>query len=160
MKALTLYQPWASLVSIGAKRIETRSWATRYRGPLAIHAAKVFPKWARELCSRITFSEVLFSPEKHCYTSSLDLPFGAIVATCILAECCRIGEDGLYRLDSNQIDPPKWFAPLPGYPEICFGDYTPGRFAWLFKDMQPLPEPIPASGHQGLWSWESPEVIA
>lgn len=40
MKAITLTQPWATLVAIGAKRIETRSWATRYRGPLAIHAAK------------------------------------------------------------------------------------------------------------------------
>ena len=39
MKALTLHQPWASLIAIGAKKIETRSWATSYRGPLAIHAA-------------------------------------------------------------------------------------------------------------------------
>ena len=43
MKALTLTQPWASLVAIGAKRIETRSWSTPYRGLLAIHAAKGFP---------------------------------------------------------------------------------------------------------------------
>src|SRR5690348_17556570 len=48
MKALTLTQPWASLVAIGAKRIETRSWSTSYRGPLAIHAAKGFPKSAQE----------------------------------------------------------------------------------------------------------------
>ena len=40
MKALTLYQPWATLVAIGAKKIETRSWSTPYRGPLAIHAGK------------------------------------------------------------------------------------------------------------------------
>lgn len=40
MNALTLMQPWATLVAIGAKRIETRSWATRYRGPSAIHAAR------------------------------------------------------------------------------------------------------------------------
>ena len=39
MKVLTLTQPWATLVAIGAKRIETRSWATKYRGPLLIHAA-------------------------------------------------------------------------------------------------------------------------
>lgn len=40
MKGLSLTQPWATLVAIGAKRIETRIWATSYRGPLAIHAAK------------------------------------------------------------------------------------------------------------------------
>jgi hypothetical protein len=44
MKALTLTQPWATLVAIGAKTIETRSWPTSYRGPLAIHAAKGYPK--------------------------------------------------------------------------------------------------------------------
>lgn len=40
MKAVTLTQPWATLVAIGAKQIETRSWPTNYRGPLAIHAGK------------------------------------------------------------------------------------------------------------------------
>ena len=40
MKALTVYQPWASLIACGSKTLETRRWATKYRGPLAIHAAK------------------------------------------------------------------------------------------------------------------------
>ncbi len=44
MKAITLHQPWATLVAVGAKRIETRSWATSYRGPLAIHAARTTPQ--------------------------------------------------------------------------------------------------------------------
>lgn len=38
MKAITLHQPWASLVAEGVKTIETRSWSTKYRGPLVIHA--------------------------------------------------------------------------------------------------------------------------
>ena len=41
MKALSLTQPWASLVADGRKTTETRSWLTHYRGPLAIHATKV-----------------------------------------------------------------------------------------------------------------------
>jgi hypothetical protein len=40
MKALSLTQPFASLVVDGRKTIETRSWSTRYRGSLAIHATK------------------------------------------------------------------------------------------------------------------------
>ena len=40
MKAITVWQPWASLLVSGRKRYETRSWATTYRGPIAIHAAK------------------------------------------------------------------------------------------------------------------------
>jgi len=39
MKALSLRQPWASLIADGRKTIETRTWRTRYRGPLAIHAS-------------------------------------------------------------------------------------------------------------------------
>ena len=38
MKALTIQQPWASVITMGVKTIETRSWSTKYRGPLAIHA--------------------------------------------------------------------------------------------------------------------------
>jgi hypothetical protein len=44
MKALTLIQPWATLVALGEKQIETRSWDTKYRGPLAIHAGKKIDK--------------------------------------------------------------------------------------------------------------------
>lgn len=40
MNAISLWQPWASLVAAGIKRIETRSWGTNFRGPIAIHAAK------------------------------------------------------------------------------------------------------------------------
>ena len=49
MRALSLTEPWATLVAIEAKRIETRSWQTGYRGELLIHAAKNYPGWARAL---------------------------------------------------------------------------------------------------------------
>jgi len=38
--------------------------------------------------------------------------------------------------------------------EYAFGDYTPGRYAWLLSDVQALPTPIPAKGQLGLWRWE------
>ena len=46
-RCLSLIQPWATLVAIGAKKVETRSWKTPYRGWLAIHASKAFPKDAQ-----------------------------------------------------------------------------------------------------------------
>ncbi len=46
MKALSLHQPWASLIAEGMKTIETRPWATKYRGPLAIHAVKKVPGYS------------------------------------------------------------------------------------------------------------------
>lgn len=44
MKVITLWEPWASLIAVGAKMIETRSWNTNYRGRIAIHAAKKIVK--------------------------------------------------------------------------------------------------------------------
>ena len=59
MKAITLTQPWATLVAMGAKQVETRSWSTAYRGQIAIHAAKGYPKEARELCETEPFKSIL-----------------------------------------------------------------------------------------------------
>lgn len=36
IKVITVWQPWATLIALRVKRLETRSWATKYRGPLAI----------------------------------------------------------------------------------------------------------------------------
>ena len=40
MKALSVRQPWADLISRGIKLIELRTWRTSYRGPLLICASK------------------------------------------------------------------------------------------------------------------------
>lgn len=40
MKALSVKQPWASLIASGRKTIETRRWKTSYRGPLVIVSAR------------------------------------------------------------------------------------------------------------------------
>src|SRR5262245_47216191 len=88
MKAITLTQPWATLVAIGEKRIETRSWSTRYRGRIAIHAAKAFPLGAQELCYDDPFHSAI------CGAGVGDgpwaLPRGAIVATARLVDCLPI----------------------------------------------------------------------
>jgi hypothetical protein len=173
IKAITLWNPWAYLVALAGhpdpevvkmgKRIETRSWPTKYRGPLAIHAAKAIPDIAEELCESNPFFNTALRAGGISFNGDVPLKTliqcGAVIATCNLAECCRIGEDGLYRLDPAKIEPPKWFAPLPGEPEISFGDYAPGRYAWMLEDVIMLPEPIPAKGHQGLWNWEPPEGV-
>ena len=50
VKALTIRQPWAELIIRGRKPFELRSWRTKYRGPLVIHAAaKVDSERAVEL---------------------------------------------------------------------------------------------------------------
>jgi len=150
MKSLTLTQPWATLVAIGAKRIETRSWSTNYRGPLAIHAAKGATPEVLRLVFVDPFKSVLNSAGYKLFTQ---LPRGAIVATCQLVSVIgtRVinhapyewnGPDGrIHRFDLTE-------------QERDFGDYTPGRFAWLLSDVQELPKPVPARGALSLWECE------
>lgn len=134
MKALTLQQPWATLVACGAKRIETRAWSTAHRGELAIHAGRALPPANRALCSREPFAAALRTAG--C-AHTADLPLGCVLAVCRLIDCRRItaaSED-------------------PGWPERAFGDHRPGRFAWYLEPVRVLPQPLPARGRLGLWIW-------
>jgi hypothetical protein len=140
MKTLTLLQPWATLVALEAKRIETRSWFTSYRGPLAIHAAKRMPKAAISLCWQAPFRTALeaggYSAGDCPATNPFGLPLGAVIAVVVLIDVQHITLE--YR---------------PAQPEYSFGDYTPGRFAWILRDVHRLPEPVQAKGRLGLWEW-------
>lgn len=51
IKTLSFTDPWGELVALGVKHLETRSWPTDYRGPLAIHVSSRFPVEAEGLCS-------------------------------------------------------------------------------------------------------------
>ena len=160
MRVLTLTQPWATLVAIGAKRIETRSWATKYRGPLLIHAAAGLGpvggiRGFTELLGQTAFTRALEPHYGYDYTLGafglIDcLPFGAIVATCKLVDCVRTD-----LWSSVEHGSEIWQVP-PGNisREYAFGDYTPGRWAHLYADARPLATPIPARGQLGLWNWE------
>ncbi|TQK74951.1 ASCH domain-containing protein [Brevibacillus sp. AG162] len=143
MKAITIHQPWATLIALGEKRFETRGWPTRYRGPIGIHAAK---KVDKEICLQEPFRSVL---DLHGYTAD-NLPTGAIVATCSLNDCLPISlsDDGIIAYGgetghkSIRID---------GH-ERLFGWFEPGRYAWEMTNVKRI-DPVPAKGQQGLWNW-------
>jgi putative component of membrane protein insertase Oxa1/YidC/SpoIIIJ protein YidD len=151
LKALTILQPWASLLAIGEKLYETRSWATKYRGPIAIHAGKQD--------FRVLIRTLPVNTQKAMYDALCDaygiksgaftrLTAGAIIATAELIECHCIVQHG-----SNGIVTDRGTITCSEQ-ELIFGDFTPGRYAWAFANMKLLPEPIPARGHQRLWEWE------
>lgn len=122
MKALTLWQPWASLIAVGAKTIETRSWSTTYRGPLAIHAAATtkgfdtlpgdcegtteggwrygyIGQWQVGYCFRTSdegHRGDTFAVRLEGETCEFSPPLGAIVATAYLVDVVEIaaGADG------------------------------------------------------------------
>lgn len=143
MKAITIIQPWATLIAIGAKQYETRSWPTKHRGEIAIHAGK---KSDNEACKE---PEIRAALEWYGYTVD-NLPTGAVVATAKLTNCLKSLDtwtDG-YELEGNR---------LVYSPEYEFGDFTPGRYAWEMSDVKLLNEPISAKGQQRLWNWNGEE---
>ncbi len=131
MKALTLTQPWATLVATGKKRVETRSWRTAYRGPLAIHAAKGFPAEARRFAEH----------ERALGRLAPQIPRGAVVCVVRLIDCRPVEE---VAMEISAL-------------ERLYGDYGAGRWAWLFEDCRPFDMPIGTKGALGLWNWEASE---
>ncbi len=144
MKALTIWQPWASLAVTKDfagepwKRVETRGWATNYRGPLAIHASKKTGFGFFDDLSpveRIKFGKAGIVSEEDL----LKLPHGMIIGQVNLLDSIKMEE-----LYGTAYDTPQ---------ERSFGDWSPGRFGWLLGSPVLYSEPIPAKGRQGLWEW-------
>lgn len=185
MKVLSLHQPWATLVALGVKTIETRSWpAPRWlvhrfgEQRIAIHAAAT-PRALDYLCweedhlgetpdvlvpVRHLVREIDYSP-RGLVRAVHDLPLGAIVATAVLADCIPMvhtGEEGAIRTLDIDGDGALWVVEPArdeegeDFDQVCvshqapFGDFKAGRWAWLLEDVQPLREPVPFRGGQGL----------
>lgn len=132
MRTISLWQPWASLVAVGAKRIETRHWpapATLVGQRIGIHAAKTTSHLP--ICSEWPFSEHIDDPRA--------LPLGAVVATAVLDRCRPITSEGAALLEERDRQ------------EAAFGLYSPGRFAWVLRDVIALEGPVPFRGSQGFF---------
>ncbi len=173
MKAITIWQPWATLLAIGAKKYETRGWTTKYRGPIAIHAAAKKPPNQNDIPWK-NFNKITNTLTKYYGAwqfdwrlgvttinpdgtdNGFDIPLGAVIATAELVNCHEIVRHGGRGMSSEG---PGWLETeegiyIPTDQEELFGDWTPGRYAWEAKNIIILPEPIPAKGHQRLWNWE------
>lgn len=162
-RAISLWQPWASLIMTGAKTFETRSWSTEYRGPLVIHAAKGgLSKWEeRDLiecsafgtCWKFQGGLAPLVGKPFCLGLELnrnhewpgvkieDIPRGVALGIVDLVDCIPTDE-----LQLKDILKEEWF-----------GDFSSGRFAWKLENVRPFAEPFKVIGRQGFFSVEVPE---
>jgi hypothetical protein len=155
MKAISLWQPWASAIALGAKQIETRHWPTNYRGKLAIHAAKRMNKNELLVIQCQGSWAGVFMPvvSPHSSTHLWDvLPFGAIVAVCELIDCRPTGSFTNAELDTNRYRAQDAGKQMYPWTERQMGNYELGRFGWVLANIKALPEPIPFVGRQGLFN--------
>ncbi|WP_165251274.1 ASCH domain-containing protein [Paludisphaera soli] len=149
MKALTIWQPWATLCvtprvndpSKPAKEFETRGWATKHRGVLAIHAAKRWTEDGMFLTRTLDYRDARTGCQPW---GPNPLPFGCIVGLVDLVDCLPTSTE-----DGRRCHP--WTERLSPA-ERAFGDFSFCRYGWRLANPRPLPEPVPAVGKQGLWT--------
>lgn len=144
MKTLSIKEPHATLLLTPYKTIETRSWATTYRGPILLHASMAIPSYKSD---RAMWDRVLKLYDKEETRTGTRPKFrnGYIYAKTILADCIEMTEENIKTLSQEEID--------AGY-------YAPGRYMWILKNIEPLPEPIKCKGHLGLWEYNHEEANA
>ncbi|MFW6027183.1 MAG: ASCH domain-containing protein [bacterium] len=148
MKALTLWQPWASLVAIGIKQYEFRRWPAprAFVGErIVIHAAKrpVDPAEIGALLNdreRLAGSLGTFDPAEITFARDyIEGQDGIFPLGCGLAEA-TVGTPrraiDLFRahMDPDEIDPDMW--------------------AWPMEAVEEFRKPVPARGAQGFWDWQ------
>lgn len=153
MKALSLWQIYATLIDIDAKRYETRSWSTDYRGPLVIHAAKSLEgirdfkiefdqiyMWGKRLDSYPLVKYALpaiRSSGRFPSPFKLEmLPLGCALCVVDLVDC--IPTEKIRNSLTEQ--------------ERAFGNYNDDRFAWKLANVRSFREPSPMKGAQGLFN--------
>ena len=155
MKAITIMQPYASLVASGAKQIETRCWSTNYRGPIAIHAGKKWTADQQELIKRDPFLSALFSGNKKMSIKKRYqlLPFGAVIAIAELVDCVRMVEQTTQIVTGKVIESKLENGQIILGNELVFGNYETGYYAWILENVRPI-DPVPAKGQQRIWNWE------
>ena len=150
MKAISIWQPWASLIVLGLKTIETRGWATSHREELLIHASK---RWSHgqlrlqaEFVQRIRHKLGPGHPRNLAFQESL--PRGGIIGMVNLVAC----EPTIDRLTVRPED--------EDFLERIFGDFSAGRYGWHFARPCTFSPSIPMRGRQGIWDVQSEEVDA
>jgi hypothetical protein len=117
-RALSLKQPWATLLTHGHKTIEVRRWRTDYRGELLIHAARIAD--ARPLAQR-RWEEIPSSLQKNSHLE------GGIIGIGELVDCIHYPAIDAFVADQEKhLNDPAWFRPE-------------GLFGFVFANIRPLP---------------------
>ena len=131
MKVISLLEPWASLVKEQVKLIETRSWATKYRGELYIHASK----------KKLTKNNLQEYSKQIKLLKNPNFLYGYIIAKCNLVDCKIMTEEFIKEIKKNSN-------------EYLCGEYKVGRYGWILKDVEILKKAIPAKGQLGIWEYK------
>ncbi len=133
MKAITIWQPYASLIGCRLKRYETRSWRTNYRGPLLIHSGLRPMRWILKHSREDSLDVAI---EQFGIDQLMQLPVGRAICVVDLVDCIKMTPEFIAKQD------PK---------ELAVGDWQPGRYAWKLGHALSVRR-VELVGKQGLWN--------
>jgi hypothetical protein len=161
MKAITIKQPWASLIierrrenlSLGIKDIENRTWPCpkKYIGQrVLVHASTNSDK-------RIAFTK----PQYEYIQGEGYEPYGNFNIMCYKLRGAIIGSVQIIACVMNH--PSIWAEKTAGVTDINTHEFIPRRnpkpiYNWVLANPIKFPEPIPAKGK--LRFWEYPNILA
>lgn len=129
MKVISIKEPFATLITSGKKRIETRRWKTNYRGELFIHAS------GKSIAKELLTNDFIVNLIK-----DMNMNFGNIICKCKLVDCIYMDAEFLEKIKQNST-------------EYKLGKYKAGRYAWVLEDIEPI-NPIPAKGQLNIWNFD------
>ena len=122
MKALTVKQPWATLISEGIKKYEFRSWKTNYRGKILIHAGAGIDKEKLKEFKKL----------------NLEFPKKRIVAVAEIEDCLELTDELNDKIIKEK--------------NIAYGNKKRTGYAWKLKNIKKINNPKEINGKLGLWN--------
>lgn len=165
-KVLTLWQPWASLLVHGVKKIETRpkptNWTSK-KGAYSIHSASKWSKEQANICLQEPFKSILSDLGLLFWLDKVPalgytflFPLGQIIGSIEVTECCMINSKSYWKQvklsEKESVFAEAKFSQIKvNEPELSFGNYESGRYAWLTQNPRILKTPIPYKGGQGYY---------
>ncbi len=122
LKVITLRQPWATLVAEGIKKYEFRSWKTKYRGKILIHAGTGIDK----------------EDIKKYDNMNLEFLSRRIVAIAEIEDCLELDEQLNKKIIAEN--------------NIAYGNKIRTGYAWKLKNIKKIDYHREINGKLGLWN--------
>lgn len=151
-KAISLHQPWASLVMLGVKRVETRSW----KPPASVIGSRVMIHAAKRIHACVLdepFSTYIADPVR-------DAPMGVLLGSVLIEGAWVIDHAADAVLAAHEYhrkedrDGKPFYDKQASEHELAFGDFTVGRWMWGLAESRRLNVPIPYDGAQRFFNVE------
>ena len=124
MKVLTIKEPWATLIIKGYKKYEFRSWKTKYRGKILIHAGLSIDK----------------NNVSKFNNYNLEYSQGQIIGEAKLVDCILVDESLQKELQEKNL--------------LVYGNNNVGKYAWKLENVVKYDKKEKIKGKLGLWNYD------